>query len=896
MHPTMLAVFTFVLFSCNQTSVKKTDVNQHNGFTNDNSIISQQTGTGNTLDSIAINAKRVTINNVGSIQHSKLTTPDTTFYFPLVNKEKKLGEKGECEAVYNIVLPVSVKESKVYLQYKLLGATDYTQVSRRINEGMILGGLYVKQDSIWHKQEEEITVAELERGENIIRFSAPVGYEGSLLIRDLKLKVVSSREKSKKRIVVNQPESHSYYNEFGYIRGFVEGENLDSVCITINGDVVNSQNGIFEHLAKRPAGIRSNTWEAEIKAQFSDGQTLLSTVSFKGSENYDFITGRMRDNHCSLLTILPETPFLLSTKGAFLRGDSCVKTATELSVSPLRSIDMALVKSNMVNVTGMHDGFRFLPDGMKFEKEVCIALHYDSTRIPKGYRPNDIYTYFYDESDKHWKALQRDSIDLAQQIIYSRTNHFTDYINAVLKVPESSDVTTYVPTSIKDMEAAHPFTGISLISSPSANNKGTAELNYPIIIPSGRLGVQPNLALNYSSEGGNSWLGQGWNIAISSIGIETRWGVPLYDSNKETETYLLDGETLATMDKDQNGNDNLKTPTYRREFESRKTGELRFYRRIEGVFHKVIRHGDSPKNYWWEVTDKEGKKYYYGKSHNSDNFDAQSVLRDGSGNIAKWNLSMIKDTYGNTVLFSYQTNFHNGGRQIYLKNINYTGYKTEKGKYDVDFILSDSTRTDITSSARNGVLEMNVQLLDRIEIKYNSSLLKAYYFCYYHKAKASNFDGKTLLQAVFEADKSLIEKIRSTVLTKNIFHERYYAATGSQYTILSHEFSYYSPLDSDSRFTFSAVQTIESADDNNKYASYNSVIGNAVKALNSGGVGMESLNTSSAFNWNAGGAVTAGFGFAFWLKTISGGGNYSRNGNESSGIVTYIDINGDGYF
>ena len=43
-----------------------------------------------------------------------------------------------------------------------------------------------------------------------------------------------------------------------------------------------------------------------------------------------------------------------------------------------------------------------------------------------------------------------------------------------------------------------------------------------------------------------------------------------------------------------------------------RSNEKRFYSRIEGSFSRIIRHGDGPDNYWWEVTSKDGVKNFYG--------------------------------------------------------------------------------------------------------------------------------------------------------------------------------------------------------------------------------------------------------------------------------------------
>ena len=57
--------------------------------------------------------------------------------------------------------------------------------------------------------------------------------------------------------------------------------------------------------------------------------------------------------------------------------------------------------------------------------------------------------------------------------------------------------------------------------------------------------MQPNLSIQYNSSGGNSWMGLGWNISVPEISVDTRWGVPRYDSQNETESYLYAGEELT---------------------------------------------------------------------------------------------------------------------------------------------------------------------------------------------------------------------------------------------------------------------------------------------------------------------------------------------------------------
>ena len=234
------------------------------------------------------------------------------------------------------------------------------------------------------------------------------------------------------------------------------------------------------------------------------------------------------------------TPAFSYTVGKVrLMGDEGTRPfPAELSVTELTEAALPPLDQGMVNVTDYAAGYRMLPDGMVFNGDISIVLPYDSTLLPAGFTPDDIVTFYYDVRSGRWTAIERDSVCMADALVYSKVNHFTDFINAVIKTPEMPETSAYTPTSIKELEAANPLAGTQRIQPPTANTSGTANMSYPIEIPQGRQGMQPNLALTYSSGGGNGWLGVGWDISVPSITVETRWGVPRYDQFKESDTYI----------------------------------------------------------------------------------------------------------------------------------------------------------------------------------------------------------------------------------------------------------------------------------------------------------------------------------------------------------------------
>ncbi|WP_438590480.1 SpvB/TcaC N-terminal domain-containing protein [Duncaniella muris] len=280
---------------------------------------------------------------------------------------------------------------------------------------------------------------------------------------------------------------------------------------------------------------------------------------------------------------------------------------TELSVSVLSEDDMPELDFAMTNVTAQGEGYRFLPHGTHFSEEgATVRLGYDRTRIPSGYTEDDIRTFYYDTEQEHWVALDRIAVNKELAYVESRTTHFTDMINGVIQAPESPETEGFAPTMMNDIKAADPTAKLNIITPPTANNRGSANLQYAFEMPPARNGMAPSLAISYNSDGGNGWLGQGWDLSVPSITLDTRWGVPRYDLTNETETYSLSGSMLSTMD------DNGAMSVAHRGDRIARKSDRQFYTRQGGDFSRIIRKGSSPADYYWEVTDKQGVVYTYG--------------------------------------------------------------------------------------------------------------------------------------------------------------------------------------------------------------------------------------------------------------------------------------------
>ena len=570
-----------------------------------------------------------------------------------------------------------------------------------------------------------------------------------------------------------------------------------------------------------------------------------------------------------------------------LMGDEGTRPfPAELSVTELTAATLPPLDQGMVNVTDYAAGYRMLPDGMVFNGDISIVLPYDSTLLPAGFTPDDIVTYYYDVRSGRWTAIGRDSVSTADALVYSKVNHFTDFINAVIKTPEMPETSAFTPTSIKELEAANPLEGLQLIQAPTANNSGTANLSYQLEIPAGRQGMQPNLALTYSSSGGNGWLGVGWDISVPSITVETRWGVPRYESNWESEVYLYGGEQLLMID---SVGHTCKMPhrTNQQGQTSRTWGTKHFVTRAGEAHDSIVRHGNAPQDYWWEVVDRNGVTSYYGAYPPGDTTHGPTRI-GGPDGIARWALAATVDPNGNMVRYYYSIDYNAGaggeaGKQLYLDSINYTGYYSRidstavPGAYTVVFHRNDG-REDVTTNARYGFKEVTASTLCNAQVMFNDELVRTFFFVT-DNSRSSNY--KTRLEHLIRADGTTsFNEILSVTGQNPCISANIYAHVAGKVPIVHYDFEYFNYPEAENMFSEPVQQN-----------------------LNGEGVSSSFLNTScngtalgatEGKSWGLGGTATIGFGPDVATTLASGGANFSYNRSKNTGLLALIDLDGDG--
>ncbi|WP_277632434.1 SpvB/TcaC N-terminal domain-containing protein, partial [Avrilella dinanensis] len=593
---------------------------------------------------------------------------------------------------------------EVYLTYEVYGIENVSGISKSINYENSTGGYFIKTNNKWKVFQERISPTQLKNGENHIMFTIPEGKNIRYYIRNAKLVVDADATGG----LITFSDNNKLYtkNNRAYLKGTLMSSDL---VLFIDDEHIPVDNESFEYFTDTNEKIK----ELSVRIEDKEG-TVISQFAYpidmviEADETIDFASPFVRHQIKAAENELYH--FGLSDVDFFIHGTDYEK-ADKIAVQRLRQTDIAPLGSSTVNVTQHKQAFRFTPDGAVFANPAQLVLRYERDLLPEGYTDSDISVMYFDTAERKWKAVQTDSIQPEKQLIYAKTTHFTDYIAGIIQAPESPETTSFTPTSISDIKIADPTANIVQIQPPSANQKGDGTIDFPIIVPPGRHGLQPNLSLSYNNNGGSSFVGYGWDLSIPYITVDTKFGVPEYHSTKESESYLLNGEELMLK-----SGSNYYLP-HRQPTMVNRVSNAVFYPKIEGSFSKIERKGSSPSSYYWIVTDKSGTKYYYGQSSNSRFTSSQ-------GNIAKWMLERVEDKNGNYMTYGYITKTYSegnlaGGKEILVGSIRYTLHAQANNygeQHIVDFTYGNGLRSDRTINYRYGFKEVNAVALDKILI------------------------------------------------------------------------------------------------------------------------------------------------------------------------------------
>ena len=221
---------------------------------------------------------------------------------------------------------------------------------------------------------------------------------------------------------------------------------------------------------------------------------------------------------------------------------------------------------------------------------------------------------------------------------------------------------------------------------------GAFNYSYPIVVPPGRNGLQPDLKLTYNNQQRDNYpniMGYGWATNIPYIDRVNRSGTnKLYTDNYfysslSGELVLVSGSTYGP--KVENGS--FLTYTY------------------DGTY--------------WTVKDKKGTVYKFG----TNAAERQDNPSD-STKVFKWMLQDVRDTNNNYIKYEY----YKDGGQIYPYKIKYTGNNVTDGIFEVEFLRQ--TRSDVAKSYATAFLVTTSYRINEVQVKVSGTWTRKYALSY----------------------------------------------------------------------------------------------------------------------------------------------------------------------
>jgi RHS repeat-associated protein len=636
-----------------------------------------------------------------------------------------------------------------------------------------------------------------------------------------------------------------------YVRGFVSGPSrLQKPQLFLDGQPTKGRidpDGSFEAEVNEPAATKGKPWSVRLEVATEGGGRLVRTVPLDTcieppKKRIIGVSPPVEDVGAPYGAVVSaHRSSTLSFAGAKIEIPAgAVESDVRVTMRALDRGQLPPIDAEMDNVTVDGGALRFGPHGLKFKKPVTVTLPVDAARLPPGMTSGDVIGFFFDEARSKWAALPK--VSGRADLTVAQTTHFTDFIAGTIRMPEHPEAQQFNPNTMKGVKAGVPHAGITMIAPPTANSSGSASLSYPIETPPGRNGIAPSLALTYDSErvNANGWLGVGWDLRMSSIEIDTRFGVPKYGQGSPVDIYTLDGAMLAET-----------------------TPAGTYIKRVEGSFDLIKRTGSGPTDYSWTVTDRNGTKYTYGAGANSrlKNVRTTGPLFGSAmapqQAIFRWYLDRVEDSYGNYMTITYQHDTYTSGAEtyddVYPAFIDYTagrppvaGGPPVTANYHVEFRLDDvGTRPDNLITARPGFLVSTRRRLKDIYVRSGTTtgpVVRQYRFRY--QTNLSDTMQKSVLESV--ALLGTVDSDASELYRHTFEYNKAPAAVSGQYPMF------------DGQRIWGNAQT----DDDIVHATDNL----------------------------GGGALTLGVGFPVWSAT----GSFGMDSGDSTPDLDFLDITGEG--
>ncbi|MCP3925123.1 MAG: hypothetical protein GY714_21325, partial [Desulfobacterales bacterium] len=250
-------------------------------------------------------------------------------------------------------------------------------------------------------------------------------------------------------------------------------------------------------------------------------------------------------------------------------------------------------------------------------------------------------------------------------------------------------------------------------------SSGSASYNIPIVVPPGIAGMQPNLSINYDSNGSNGLLGMGFSLdGISAITRSGRTiaqdGIKGGVNYDENDRFELGGQRLIAV----SGTYGADGTEYRTEIDQ---------------YSKIVSYGTQGNGpSYFRIWTKTGMILEFGNS------DSSKIEASGSSTVRLWSVNKVSNKFETSVTYSYTEDNPNG--EFYLT-------KAEYANNSVD--LTYEERNDTTLQYEAGSKISSTKRLKSVKTYADSILVKDYRLTYTEQTdlktsiltSAQEFDG-----------------------------------------------------------------------------------------------------------------------------------------------------------
>ena len=249
-----------------------------------------------------------------------------------------------------------------------------------------------------------------------------------------------------------------------------------------------------------------------------------------------------------------------------------------------------------------------------------------------------------------------------------------------LSLPGVEARTAVSPQAIQLPDAEGSVQGMGESFSPILSS-GTATFSVPIAVAPGRHGVQPSLALSYSSTNGNGPVGFGWGLGAPFISRQEDRGLPRYVDQarwhpREDRFIYNGGQELVPVDAAAVAAADARAAPGAGAVPPELAAWQQYRARVEGAFMRFFRSPDSTR---WVVQSRDGTRFDFGLLPSGEGppevvsgsvaaLEEDPEAPAGVHRAYRWCLTRMSDAHGSTVYYGYRQD----GGQAYLSDIHYT--------------------------------------------------------------------------------------------------------------------------------------------------------------------------------------------------------------------------------